>query len=83
MFATVFHLVSLHSADSDLKEMFIASIKRQQKILLILDEGRGLRIRNAVLLEPGGCSVLGSISVKRNTKHPMKHLAGDLLVKQP
>ena len=81
MFAAVFHLVSLHFAYSDLKERFIASVARQQKIPLILDEGRGRRFRNVVLLEPGGCSVLGSISVGRNTKHPMKHLVGDLLVK--
>lgn len=81
MFAPVFHLVSLHSAYSDLKERFIASIERQQKIPLILDEGRGLRLRNAVLLQPGECSVLGSISVGRNIKHPMKHLVGDLLVR--
>ena len=81
MFAAGFHLVSLHFAYSDLKERFIASVARQQKIPLILDEGRGLRFRNVVLLEPGGCSVLGSISVGRNIKHPMKHLVGDLLLR--
>lgn len=83
MSAAVFHLVSLHFAYSDLKEMFIPFIKRQQKIPLILDEERGLPLRNVVLLQPGGRSVLGSISVGKNSKHPMKHLIGDLLGKQP
>jgi hypothetical protein len=57
MFATVFHLVSLHCANRDLSEMFIVTIERQQKIPLILDE-EGLQLRNAVLLEPGRCSIL-------------------------
>lgn len=32
MFATVFHLVSLHSAHRDLSQMFIVTIEQQQKI---------------------------------------------------